>query len=132
MKRKGRFVLEASALVPGICLLLVYLCFFTLYAHDYAVCVHTVLQTGVKGTYHEGQSDREIERNIENDLQQKLEERFLWVRDSEIEIHANPVQVEIYVSGTGGFWPREQIEVRQKIYRIDPGESVRRSRWLRE
>lgn len=119
-------------LVPGICLLLVYLCFFTLYVHDYAVCVHTALQTGVKGIYCEGQSSRQMEENIRTDLEQKLKERFLWVQNPEIKVHVNPVQAEICVSGTGGFLSRERMEVRQKIYRINPGESVRRSRWLRE
>ena len=30
MKRKGRYVLEAALLVPGVCILLVYVVFFTL------------------------------------------------------------------------------------------------------
>lgn len=132
MKKKGRFVLEAAALVPGICLLIVQVCFFTLYAHDYAVCVHTVLQTGVKGIYCEGQSSRQIEENIKNDLQKKLEERLLWMQSPEIEIHVNSVRAEIKVSGKGSFWPRKEIAVQQNLYRIKAVESVRRSRWLRE
>lgn len=132
MKRKGRFVLESAVLVPGICLILVYLCFFTLYAHDYSVCAHTVLQAGVKGIYCEGQSSRQIEENIRTDLRSKLEERLLWMRETEMEIHAYPVWVEIKVSGAGRFWPQKEIEVQQKLYRIKAGESVRRSRWLKE
>lgn len=132
VKKRGRFVLEAAALVPGMCLLLVYLCFFILYAHDYAVCAHTALQSGVKGIYREGNSSRQIEEQIRNDLQQKLKERLLWVQNPETEVQVNPLWVEIHISGGGVFWPKEQIELWQKIYRIDPGESVRRSRWLRE
>ena len=30
MKKKGRYVVEAAYLVPGICILLVYIVFFTL------------------------------------------------------------------------------------------------------
>lgn len=132
MKTKGRFVLEAAVLVPGICILLLYLCFFTLYAHDYAACVHTVLQSGVKGIYREGLSDRQTEENIRKDLQEKLEEKLLWIQDFEIEIHVNPVRAEITLSGTGSFWPRREIKIQQKIYRVNAGRSVRRSRWLRE
>ena len=47
MKKKGRYVVEAAYLVPVICILLVYLVFFTLYAHDYAVCAHTALECGI-------------------------------------------------------------------------------------
>lgn len=132
MKKKGRFVLEASVLVPGISLLLVYLCFFTLYTHDCAVCVHTALQSGVKGIYRDGQSSRQIEENIRKDLREKLGERLLWIREPEIEVQVNPVQAKIRISGSGGFWPREQIETEQKLYRVKASESVRRSRWLRE
>lgn len=132
MKRRGRFVLEAVVLVPGICLLLVQLCFFTLYAHDYTVCVHTSLEAGVKGIYPSGFSNRKTEENIEADLRQKLKERLLWLRNPEIEIQVNPVQAEIIVTGTGSFWPAERIEARQKIYRIQASEAVRRSRWLKE
>lgn len=38
-------------LIPGICMLMVYMVFFTLYAHDYAVCIHAVLETGIRGSY---------------------------------------------------------------------------------
>lgn len=132
VKKKGRFVLEAAALVPGICLLIVHLCFFTLYAHDYAVCVHTALQAGVKGIYREEQSSRQIEENIKNDLRKKLEERLLWIQDPEIEVHVDPMRAEMKVSGKGSFWPQKEIVVQQNVYRIKASESVRRSRWLRE
>ncbi len=132
MKKRGRFVLEAAVLVPGICLLLVQLCLFTLYAHDYTVCVHTSLEAGVKGIYPEGFSNRKIEEHIRNDLCRKLKERLLWLRNPETEVRVNPIQAEIIVTGTGGFWPAERIKVRQKIYRIQASENVRRSRWLKE
>ena len=80
MKQRGRFVLEAALLTPGICILLVYLVYFTLYAHDYAVLAHCALESGVKGIYWEGQSDQETEQEIREDLQWKLQERLLWVQ----------------------------------------------------
>lgn len=132
MKRKGRFVLEAAALIPGMCLLLVYLFYFTLYAHDQAAGAQTALQVGVKAIYREGKSSGQIEEAIRADLQQKLTERLLWVRNPEIEVKVSPLQVEIRISGGGGFWPKEQVEIQQKIYRIQASESVRRSRWLKE
>lgn len=132
MKKKGRFVLEAAVLVPGICMLLVCLCFFILYAHDYAVCRHAALESGVKGIYREGQSSSQIEVNIKRDLEWKLEERLLWIKNPEIEICVNPVWAEITLSGTGSFWPEGRIEVTQKIYRIQNSEIIRRSRWLKE
>ena len=39
-RKKGQFVLEASILVPMICILLVYLVYFTLYTHDCAVMAY--------------------------------------------------------------------------------------------
>ena len=42
-------MLEASMLVPIICILLVYLVYFTLYTHDCAVVTHGILESGVKG-----------------------------------------------------------------------------------
>lgn len=68
-KKKGRFVLEAAALIPGVCILLVYLVYFTLYAHDYAVCSHAALEAGTKGIYREGDSGGEMEEKICRDLQ---------------------------------------------------------------
>ena len=44
-RKKGRFVLEASILVPMICILLVYLVYFTLYTHDCAVVTHGILES---------------------------------------------------------------------------------------
>lgn len=131
-KRRGRFVVEAALLVPGICLLLVYAVFFTLYAHDYAVCAHAVMEAGVKGIYRDGTGDRNIEENIRADLERKLASRLLWMGDEEIEVQVNPLRVKIRVAGGGYFFPEEEIDVERTIYRIAPCETIRRSRWLRE
>ncbi len=130
MRRKGRFVVEASLLVPGICIVLVYLFFYTLYAHDYAVCIHAAIESGVGGTYREGQSPGQIADEVEEDLRRKLPERLLWIRQSEVEVKANAARVTIRISGTGSFLPVEGIKVKQAIYRNAPCELIRRSRWL--
>ena len=80
MKKKGRYVVEAAYLVPGICILLVYIVFFTLYAHDHAVCVHTVLETAIRGSYPDGRTSGQIRDDMERELAQKLSERLslLW------------------------------------------------------
>lgn len=130
MKRKGRFVLEAALLVPGICILLVYLVYFTLYAHDCAVLVHTALESGVKGIYQEDLTDRQTEQKIRQDLQQKLPERLLWIREPQIEVRADPVRVKISLSGEGPFLRTGEIQIQQTLYRIGPCGIVRRSRWL--
>jgi hypothetical protein len=132
MKRRGRLVLEAAMLTPGICILLVYLVYFTLYAHDYAVLACCALESGVKGIYLEEQSSGQIEQKIEKDLQQKLSSRLLWIRDLETEVSVNPVHAVIHLTGTGEFLPVRTIEVEQKLYRVDPCETIRRSRWMRE
>ena len=83
-KKKGRFVLEAAALIPGVCILLVYLVYFTLYAHDYAVCSHAALEAGTKGIYREGDSGGEMEEKICRDLQKKTESSsFVGERDGD-------------------------------------------------
>lgn len=130
MKKKGRLVLEAALLTPGVCILLVYVVFFTLYAHDYAVCVHTVLQTGVKGIYLDGRSDGQIREDVEKDIRQKLSERLLWLRQEDVSVQAGPTRLTIQVSGNGGFLPTDGIDIQQEIYRIQPCEAVRRCRWL--
>ena len=130
MKRKGRYIVEAACLVPGICMLLVYLVFFTLYAHDYAVCIHTVLETGMKGCYPDGRTDRQVREEVEQELSQKLSGRLLWLQDKTVEVKVDPVRVRIRVSGTGSFIPVNGIEVQQTIYKVQPCETVRRSRWL--
>lgn len=131
MKKRGRFVLEASFLVPGICLLLVCLVMLTLYAHDYAVCVHTMLETGVKGIYWDGSSSGQAEEAVRRDLEQKLSERLLWVRQPKVEVSVNPVRVSIRTTGSGMVFPAKAIDLQQQIYRIQTSEAVRRSRWLR-
>lgn len=132
MKKRGRFVLEAAFLVPGISLLLVCMVMLTLYAHDYAVCVHTVLESGVKGIYRDGSSSGQAEEEISRDLEQKLSERLLWVREPEVEVSVNPVRVSIQMTGSGMAFPSKAIEIQQQIYRIQTSETVRKSRWLRD
>lgn len=131
MKRKGRYVLEAAFLVPGICMLLVYVVFFTLYAHDCAVCVHTALEAGIQGCYEDGRSQEEIRRDVEQALRQKLSERLLWLQKETVEVSVSPVRLQIRVSGAGHLLPVEGIEVRQNLYRISPCKTIRRSRWLK-
>ena len=132
LKKRGRFVVEAALLVPGICLLLVYIVFFTLYAHDYAVCAHTALESGIKGVYRDGVGDSQKAQNIKADLEQKLSQRLLWMREKEVEIQVNPIRVAIRISGGGYYFPEERIEVERTIYRTAPCETIRRSRWLKE
>lgn len=132
MKKKGRFVLEAALLVPEICLLIVYLVYFTLYAHDYAVAVHGVLESGVKGIYRDGSSDSQVEEDIQQDLSRKLSERLLWIQKPEVEVQVSPVKVVVSLSGEGPFLPVEGIYVKQELYRSCPSKTVRRSRWLKK
>lgn len=125
-------MLEAAFLTPGICVLLVYLVYFTLYAHDYAALVHGALESGVKGICREGLSDGQIEQRIGEDLRQKLPERLLWVKEPKIEVKVSPVKASVHLSGRGAFLPVNDIQVQQDLYRIKPCEIIRRSRWLRE
>lgn len=131
MRKRGTFVVEASCLVPIICLLLVYLFFFTLYVHDHAVCVHTALEAGVKGCYRDGRSDRQIEEEVKEDAGQKLKERLLWIKQAEVTVSVNPVQLEIRICGNGSFLPVEGIKIQRKIKRIQSCGNIRRSRWMR-
>jgi len=129
MKRKGRYVVEAAFLVPCICILLVYLVFFTLYAHDYAVCVHTVLESGIGGCYQDGRTNGQIREDVERELTQKLSERLLWLQETAAEVQVDPVRLAIKVSGEGSFLPVKRIEVQRYVYRVRPCETVRRSQW---
>ena len=132
MRKKGRLVVEAALLTPGICLLLIYAVFLTLYAHDCAVCAHTALEAGIRGIYRDGAGDGQREELIRGDLEQKLSRQLLWVRETEIQVEVNPVRAVVRISGYGYFFPKEKLEVERTIYRTAPGETVRRSRWLRE
>ena len=129
-KKKGRFVLEAAALIPGVCILLVYLVYFTLYAHDYAVCSHAALEAGTKGIYREGDSGGEMEEKICRDLQEKLHHRLLWVKETEIQVKVNPVQAVIQITGQGDFLTGCSVKVERKINRIRPCTVIRKRRWL--
>lgn len=131
MKKKGRFVVEASYLVPGFSLLFVFLVFFTLYVHDYAVCVHTMVQCGVKGSYRLAWTDGQIENYVCQEIEEKLSERLLWMENREVEVSVNPLKIQITVSGIGGLLPVERVQISQKITRNLPCETIRRSRWLK-
>ena len=125
------FVLEASILVPMICILLVYLVYFTLYTHDCAVVTHGILESGVKGIYRDGRSDEVIREQMQEDLSRKLSERLLWMEDAEVEVRVSPLQAEIKVSGKGRFLPaRIEIKTVEKLYRVRPCKVIRRSRWM--
>lgn len=132
MKKKGRYVLEAAFIVPGICLLLVYMVFFTLYVHDCAVCVHTALESGIKGSYPDGRTDSGRKADMEADLSQKLSERLLWAGEKNVEVQVNPLQITIRIAGTGSFLPVSGLETRQTVYRVYPCRVIRRSRWMKE
>ncbi|MDO4262240.1 MAG: hypothetical protein Q4C82_09180 [Eubacteriales bacterium] len=132
IKKKGRYVLEAAWLVPGICLLLVYLVYFTLYAHDSAVIAHGMLESGVKGICRDGASDASVERRIREDLREKLEQRLLWAEEPDIEVEVNPVRALIRVSGEGPFLTGIRIEAERTLYRIDPCQTIRVVRRLGE
>ncbi len=132
MKKKGRYVLEAAFLVPGICILLVYVVFFTLYAHDCAVCVHTALESGIKGCYQDGRTETQRKEDMERDLSEKLSEQLLWVQGKNVEIQVRPTHVTLQISGTGSFLPVSGLETQQTVYRIQPCETIRRSRWMRD
>lgn len=132
MKKKGRYVLEAAFLVPGICLLLVYMVFFTLYAHDYAVCAHTALETGIQGCYQDGRTDVQREMDMEEHLSERLSERLLWLQSQNVELQVDPLRITLRISGTGSFLPVSELKTEHTVYRIQPCESIRRSRWMRE
>lgn len=132
MKKKGRYVVEAAFLVPGICILLVYVVFFTLYAHDCAVCVHTTLEAGIKGCYADGRTDTQRKEDMERDLSEKLSQQLLWLQSQNVEIRVSPLRVTLRVSGTGSFLPVSGLETQQAVYRIQPCETIRRSRWMRD
>ena len=129
-KKKGRFVLEAAILVPGICLLLVALVYFTLYAHDYAVCIHAALESGTKGIYREGDSNAAMEQKICQDLKEKLNHRLLWIKEPEIQVQISPVKATIRINGQGDFLKECSVNVIQEIQRIRPCTTIRKSRWL--
>ena len=131
MKKKGRYVVEAAYLVPVICILLVYLVFFTLYAHDYAVCAHTALECGIKGSYPDGRTNEQIRKDVEQELEQKLSERLLWLQEKTVQVQVNMARLTIQISGSGSFLPVSGIEVRREVWRIWPCETLRRSGWLR-
>lgn len=129
-KKKGRFVLEAAVLVPWICILLVYLVYFTLYAHDCAVCMHTALEAGAKGIYREEKTSQAMEQIICQDLEEKLPARLLWVRDPQIQVKVTAVKAVIEIKGQGAFLQGCQVEISQDLYRVRPCTTIRRSRWL--
>lgn len=132
MKKKGRYVVEAAMLIPGISILLVYLVFFTLYAHDYAVCTHTAVESGIKGLYPDGSTDKQRKEKIEQDLRQKLSTRLLWMREEEVSVQVNPVRLKIQISGKGNFLPVDDILVERELYRIQPCQIIRRCRWMED
>lgn len=124
--------MEAAMLIPGISILLVYLVFFTLYAHDYAVCTHTAVESGIKGLYPDGSTDKQRKEIIEQDLRQKLSSRLLWMREEEVSVQVNPVRLKIQISGKGNFLPVDDILVERELYRIQPCQIIRRCRWMED
>ena len=117
-RKKGRFVLEAAYLVPMVCLLMVYLVYFTLYAHDCAVCAHTMMEAGMKGIYREEKTSGEMEDLIRQELQKKLKERLLWMEAPDIAVDVNPVRARI------------RIETERTLYRISPCPALRMKLFL--
>ncbi len=130
VRKKGRFVLEAAYLVPGICVLLVFLVYFTLYAHDYAVCTHAALESGTKGIYRLDRTATSEQAAIKADLEEKLAERLIWISDPEVEVNAGPLSVNVHIAGSGRFLTSYSIEVNRTLYRVNPCDTLRTTRWL--
>ena len=76
-----------------------------------------------------GQSEKE---DMERDLSEKLSMQLLWLQNNHVEIQVSPLRVTLKVSGTGSFLPVSGLETQQTIYRIQPCETIRRSRWMRD
>lgn len=132
MKRRGRFVVEAAFLMPGLCVLLCLLVFFTLYAHDYAICAQTALECGTKGLYEDGSSDARMEERIRQDLKGKLSERVLWASEINEEVTVDKLQIKVVITAKGKVWPARAIEIRQTFLRVCPDNLIRVARWLKE
>lgn len=132
MKRRGRFVVEAALLVPGLCMLLCCLVFFALYSHDYTMCAQTALECGTKGLYEDGSGNSQIESRIRQDLQQKLKERVLWASQVSEEVTVNAAQIQVVVTAKGNVWPMDTIEIRQTFLRVYPDRMIRAAKWLKE
>ncbi|MCD8364169.1 MAG: hypothetical protein LUC98_14665 [Lachnospiraceae bacterium] len=130
VREKGRFVLEAAYLVPGICILLVFLVYFTLYAHDYAVCTHAALESGTKGIYQSDRTATQEQTAIKTDLEKKLDERLLWIDDPEVVVSVSPLRASICIVGSGRFLTTYSIEVNRTLYRVNPCDTLRTTRWL--
>ena len=109
---------------------MVYLVYFTLYAHDCAVCAHTMMEAGMKGIYREEKTSGEMEDLIRQDLQKKLKERLLWMEAPDIAVDVNPVRARIRVSGTGPFFRKIRIETERTLYRISPCPALRMKLFL--
>lgn len=125
-------MVEASFLIPWLCVLFVFLVFFTLYAHDHAVCVHTALECGIKGTYPDGRTNLQIQADVTEELRQKLSERLLWLQEETVEVRVSTARITVRIFGRGSFLPVPEIEVEKEIIRVWPCETLRRTRWMRK
>lgn len=132
MKRRGRFVVEAAFLMPGLCVLLCFWVFFTLYAHDYAICAQTALECGTKGLYEDGSGNAQIEERIRQDLKQKLAERVLWATRIHEEVTVDKLRINVVITAEGNGWPARTIEIRQTFLRVCPDNLIRVPKWLKE
>ncbi len=132
VRKKGRFIVEASYLVPLICILLVFLVYFTLRAHDYAVCAHTAIECGVKELCQTGRTNREIQEQLQAGLEQKLPKRLLWMQEPRIETDVGPLSIKIHIEGPGKLLSEKGIQFQQTLSRREPCKTIRRIKWLKE
>lgn len=130
MKLQGRFVVEAAVLIPYTCIVMLYLCFCTLYTHDCAVAALAAVESGVKELYRDGDSEQQMEEKAVRDLEQKLRERLLLFQFPEIQAEAGPVRMCLKLTGGRVFFIQRDQEREQILYRINPCEVLRRSRWM--
>ena len=83
---------------------LLYMCMIMLYARM------RHWNPGIKGVYRDGAGASQKEQNIEADLEQKLSQRLLWMKEKQVEVQVSPVRVRIRISGGGSYFPKERIE----------------------
>ena len=97
----------------------------TLYVHDCAVGVHTVIESSVLQLCQTSVPDGQREEQLRGQVLEKMDERSLWLQETQVEAQVSAGSIRMRLYGEGGWFPKVRLEQEQTLHRESPCQILR-------
>lgn len=122
---RASVTVEASLVVPFLCLLLAVLLQVIFYLHDVSIFASTAYEAAQKAADLEGASQKEKQDYAKEQAQVLLQGKRLACSAYQVEAKATSKKVLVYINGNSGFLRGVSIEVQKEVTCENPVEYLR-------